>query len=441
MGFTTYDQWMKDTNIGKPRSNNLLRLDDVLKGLNDKAYSGALTRSEFLQLQDALFTWKKTEVGVAGKWESSSHNRNKAVEKLQAWVDANNIDALTRQYDLECKLEQADQVAQKAIADAIRDNTRNIFLGRKLTLKTHKALADVLAVRGALNSFKTNCANVKSTLVGKPPPGLRDQVEQLVIAIFGDAKADEVLGGTTFGDILTSVTPFVASIKTGSQGLFKWIQAAMAYKAKKGLDKANASFAPGDPAAAFDAILRIQQREIDAYKTSASINTVTAVAQAAFAPVDFGTVSGPMLNALNALAQLAQKMFLLALDENEIQAATKLLKTGPYDLSLFKASPLLGCYLIGNSDTSAIINMAVGDYGKTGWMLKVEDMVKKAQPVFDKSRAVIIGSRYEIVDMRTMKGQVVNWNERSLKGLVPSGKITGVIHAVTAKIDAADQSV
>jgi hypothetical protein len=434
VGFTTYEKWISETDTGRPRSPNLQKLDDVLTALNDKAFFGALTAEEFMRLQDALFTWKKTEVGVAGSWASSPHNKNRAIEKLQAWVDANDIAGLTRQYELECKLDQADQLAMKTLADAIRDNTRNMLQGRKLTVKNSAVATDVNGVRGLVSTFKSSSAQAVQGLRGSSQPGLQDKLKEFLAAVFGQVKADDVLGKSTVDDFLAAATPFVSSLKNGGSALVKWIQAALALRNLGSLKNANASFAPGDPAAAFEAIVKIQDRELNAYVNAAAIGTVTAAAQTAFVAVDFGAVSGPSLNAARALALLAQKMFMLARDENETAAATKLLMAGPYDLSLFKASPLLGCYLISNSDTSTVINMAVGDYGKTGWKLTVEEMVKKAQPVFDKSRAVILGSRYEIVGMRGMKGQKNDWNLKALK-VVPSGKIKGVIHSVTSKID------
>jgi hypothetical protein len=87
--------------------------------------------------------------------------------------------------------------------------------------------------------------------------------------------------------------------------------------------------------------------------------------------------------------------------------------------------------------------MAVGDYGRAGWVFEVEAMVKKAKPVFDKSRSVILDARYEIPGFRGMKGTVVDRTAKILgvptpKGkilVVPTGKIQGLKHDVEGKFD------
>ena len=78
--------------------------------------------------------------------------------------------------------------------------------------------------------------------------------------------------------------------------------------------------------------------------------------------------------------------------------------------------------------------MAVGDYGKTGWKFEVEKMVRLAQPVFTKARDVIKDSRFEIASMRGMKGQVTDRTALTL-GILPTGKLDGLISDVTKKID------
>jgi hypothetical protein len=193
------------------------------------------------------------------------------------------------------------------------------------------------------------------------------------------------------------------------------------------------AFAPGDPAAAFDAVLVIMKREIQAYAGSATIYTASATAKAAFTAADFGAISGPILGAAEQLALVVQKIYLFARDWNEMKAANALLLEGRYDLTLFKTCPLVGCYLLANSDTFAVINMAVADYGKTGWKFEVEVMVKRAQPVFDKAREVIRESRYEFAGLQGMKGTVVNRNAKTL-GL-PTGKLDGLLDDITKRVN------
>ena len=91
------------------------------------------------------------------------------------------------------------------------------------------------------------------------------------------------------------------------------------------MGEASGSFAPGDPAAAFDAIMLIQTREVTMYATSASIYTVSATAKAAFTVTAFGVLSVPVLAAAETLALLVQKIYLFARDWNEMKEANVLL--------------------------------------------------------------------------------------------------------------------
>jgi hypothetical protein len=428
----TYEGWMADTAaFGRIRSTHLKALDGALKAyeLAVKNSTGSVLK-EKTALQQALAAWKASE----GDWRNSVRNKLKAIERLDAEVGLVIVGAggLNSRGEV---MDAADVRARKAVADAIKQNTKTMFLGQKLTVKPSKVLADANEVRSALSGFKSTATQVKSAVGGAIQPNLTQQVQGTLVSLFGNATAAEVQAalGPVFSDFLTNVTPFVGTIKSGGQAIVKWGQAAKSLYDKHQMKAVSSSFAPGDPAAAFDAILAIQKREAEMYATSASIHTASAAAKGAFAATDFGAISGPTLGAAESLAVLVQKIYLFARDWNEMGDANKLMASGVADLSLFKTCPLLGCYLIGNSDTSAIINMAVGDYGKAGWTFEVEAMVKKAKPVFDKARSAILDSRYEILGLQGMKGTVVNRKDKTL-GL-PTGKIQGLKHDVEGKFD------
>ncbi|HVS76902.1 MAG TPA: hypothetical protein VHE11_08210 [Steroidobacteraceae bacterium] len=432
----TYDQWMKDTAaFARPRSSELKALDAALKTyeLVVERSSGSVL-AEKQSLQRALEQWKAAQKAKGQDWRSSVRNKLKAVEKLDA--DLGRVIAgaggLNSRGEI---MDSEDARARRIVADAIRQNTRAMFLGQTLSVKNSKALAGLNDVRSAMSSFKSACGNIKSAAGGVTSPGLAQQVQSMLVSLFGEATASQVQEalGPLFAEFLTSVTPFVGAIKSGAKAIQSWGQAAQSLYRKSKIEKGIGSFAPGDPAAAFDAIVRIQQREINSYATSASIYTVSATAKAAFTAADFGAVSGAVLGAAETLALLVQKIYLFARDWNEMREANELLHAGVCDLRLFNSCPLLGCYLIANSDTSAVINMAVGDYGRAGWKFEVEAMVLKAAPAFEKARSVIRESRYEIASMSGMKGAAVDRTAKTL-GL-PTGKLSGLIADVTARID------
>ncbi len=433
----THAVWMKDTaSLGRPRSPELKKLDAALL-----AYEKALENStgsvlsEKKALQQALAEWKEAQEKKGQDWRASVRNKLKAVEKLDAELGAVIMGAGGLNNRGELMIDAEELKAAKLLAEDIRKNTRMMFTGQLLTVKNSKALADLNSVRSAMSSFKSAAGQIKGAASGVVQPNLQQQVQSTLVSLFGDAAAAEVQQalGPVFAEFLTNVTPFVGAIKSGGNALLKWGQAAKALYTKSQMADAAGSFAPGDPAAAFEAILLIQKREVTQYATTASIHTVSAGAKAAFTAADFGALSGPILGAAETLALLMQKIYLFARDWNEMKEVNALLKTGPYDLNLFKTCPLIGCYLIANSNTSHVINIAVGDYGKAGWKFDVEAMLIKAKPVFEKARTVIADSRYELAGMRGMKGQVVDRNAKTLG--IPTGKIHGLVKDVSDKID------
>lgn len=429
----THAQWMKDTAaFGRVRSKELKALDNALM-LYEQALTGSgSVLQEKKNLQNALEAWKAAQKAKGQDWRSSVRNKLKAVEKLDAELGHVIMGAggLSSRGDL--MVDPEEMRARKIIADHIKQNTRTMFMGQKLTMKTSSKFTTANDVRGAVMEFKGKTKAIVDAAKGVAPD--TSAAQTLLVKLFGDLPMPavmEALGGTV-GEFIGNVAPFLGAVKSAGQAAIKWGKVAKGLYDKHGLSKAELSFAPGDPAAAFEAILRIQQREINANLAQAGIYSASAVAKTAFTAADFGGVSGPLLGAAESMALLVQKVYAFARDWIEMREANELLAKGPYDLTLFKTCPLLGCYLIGNSNTSDIINMAVGDYGKTGWMLEVEVMVRKAQPVFEKSREVIRGSRYEIAGMQGMKGVVAD-RKRTTLGL-PTGKLDGAIDDVSAKI-------
>jgi hypothetical protein len=432
----SHELWMKDTAaFARQRSTELQAVDQALKSyeLALQISSGSVL-NEKKALQEKLERWKTAQSAKGQDWHLSVRNKLKSVETLDAELGLIITPSGGLNSRGELMIDPEELRARRLVAEAVKHNTRMMFTGQRLTIKNAKALADVNAVRSAMSTFKTAASKVTS---GAPPAASSDlghRLRTLLTSLFGEAGAGDVEHalGPVFMEFLSSATPFLGVIKSGGQAISKWGQAAKGLYSQSKMKGAERSFAAGDPAAAFDAIVVIQDREIVADATSASIYTAGAAAKAAFTAADFGALSGPLLGAAETFAIVVQKIYLFARDWNETKSANALLDTGALDLGLFKASPLLGCYLVANSDTSSIINMAVGDYGRAGWKFEVEVMVKKAQPVFEKARSIIRGSRFEIVGMRGMKGTVADRTATTLG--VPTGKLGGMITDISTKI-------
>jgi hypothetical protein len=434
-----YDRWMKDTAaFGRVRSTELKAVDTALKSYEQAAISsGGSVLTQRRALQQALEKWKDSQKAKGQDWRSSVRNKLKSVELLDTELGhvIAGVGGLNHRGEL--MIDPAELAAQKVVADAIRKNTATMFKGQKLTVKNTKLLADINDVRKELNSFKNTARQITSGASAASSSGTGTQVSSLLRSLFGEAGIAEVQValGPLYAEVLASVTPFIGAIKSGGSALLNWGKAAKQLYSTHKMKESATSFAPGDPAAAFDAVMLIMNRETTTYASSASIYTVSAGAKAAFTAADFGAMSGPLLGAAEQLALVVQKIYLFARDWNEMKDANELLQQARFDLTLFKANPLVGCYLIANSDTSAVINMAVADFGRPGWKFEVEVVVKKAQPVFSKAREVIRESRFEFAGMQGMKGTVADRTATTLG--IPTGKLAGLLEDVKKRINRA----
>jgi len=431
----SYAQWIKDTAaIGRMRSDELKAIDAALSAYEQAlASSGGSVLPQRRALQQAVERWKQAQKSKGQDWRGSVRNKLKAVERLDSELGAVIVGAGGLNSRGELVVDAAEMEARKLIAIHIRHNTRTLFAGARLSPRATRTASDV---QGAMSNFKSAVQSL-TTVGAAPGPNLNQQLQTLLASLFGSASAAQAQTalGPLFGEFLANVTPFVGAIKSGGMAILKWSQAAKGLYDKSTLASSAGSFAPGDPAAAFEAILRIQQREINQNAASAGIYTTSAAAKAAFTAADFGAVSGPVLGAAETLALLVQTIYVFARDVQEMNEANKLLQSGPLDLTLFRVNPLLGCYLIANSNTSDVINLAVGDYGRPGWKFETEAMVLKAKPVFEKAATVIRDSRFVIPSMNGMKGSAVNRTKKTL-GL-PTGKLDGLVHDVSEKINGA----
>lgn len=413
-----YEDWIRDTYaFGKRRSLELKNVDEALRAYRQASYVGQKSDpARKKSLRTAFDAWKAKQ---KGNWLDSSRNSRKAVKTL-----ADELDGLIHVGAFSPPATKGELDAFKVLAESIKKNTHQMFSGRRLSVRPDKVLADLDGVRSKLSIFKTAVSGIETWADRE---NSENDVRGMLAKLFDDAPLGEVHAalGPVLSEFVSNVAPFWGVIKSGSNAIIAFGQAAKGLYSQHQMAEGEYSFAPGDPASAFEAILKIQEREINKYLITGSTHAIAAATKGAFTMLDFGAISGPAFGAAETLALLVHQTYLFARDWNEMNSANKLLATEAYDLKLFKTCPLLGCYLIGNSDTSHIIHMAVGDYGKPGWMFEVEDMVQKAQPVFLKSRDVIRGSRFRIEGLEDRKGAAVDRNGKTLK-IIPTGKINGI---------------
>ena len=173
----TYAQWMKDTAaFGRSGSKELKAVDETFK-----KYELALENStgsvlnERRALISALQAWKDAQKAKGQDWCTSVRNSKKTVELLDAELGAVIVgkDGLNSRGEL--MIDPAELEARRIVAKAVKENTKIMFLGQKLTVKNTKALSDLSSVRSSLTEFKQQVGQIASPAQATSP-GLSQQV-------------------------------------------------------------------------------------------------------------------------------------------------------------------------------------------------------------------------------------------------------------------------
>jgi hypothetical protein len=384
------EEWMKGTSvIAYPRSPEMKALDEAIRNFKEQSVSSRKA------IETALENWKAKEKKSGQNWTQSRRNKNGTIEKLDEEL-RHVIRARTPE----------ELVAMWEVRKANEQNLKTLFAGKQLVVKNSKAASGTLAIASAASgvekSVKEGMKAAKAAVSGTNPT-------EIVNQLCGGSSS--VLG-TSSSAVLSAFTNAMPLLKVIKGGVT--VASKLANIAKSGwmkyrtAEQARSSFAPGDPAAALDALQQMIGREMretafdaasEALKLGADITALVATAGIA-APVSLVT------DFAQNIGKLCYTVYLFSRDQSEALTVNKYLINGPWDLSLFKYSPLLGCYVLACSTTSAVIAMSVHQYGGAGWQVDAEVMKRKADPLIEKAGELIRGGRYEIPELSHFKGVV-----------------------------------
>ena len=438
----SYDQWMKETySLTSPRSALLKALDAAIKTGDRDAIKVALDR------------WRFDQSRQGKKWQDSVRNGKGSVTQLHRAV--NDHRKLSKE-----ELEAFDYIA-RAQALALQKQ----FLGKTLTFKQGTLAGLANKAGGSWERFKRDAPTVASAAADAGGIALsarkgvveamtgaatlqqggraaavqaaqastsasiqtiKQKVRSFCAELCPGIDVDHVFRALNLGGLETfahTITPFIGAISSGGKALAGWAGvAANAYKLNS-VQGTRYAFAPGDPEAAFDAVVKLMEREIASGSARAGVKTVAFTGKLLGTFADGGALTGPLLGLAELLAEVMQQVVEYVREYKECQAANEMLRIGALNLDLFSVSPVLGCYFLVVQDHSTIINFAIGDYGTPNWMYDVEKLVAKAQAALEKARLCIAASRYEIVGLSNAKGVVgPNWSHRGTLDKITSAK-------------------
>ena len=387
----SHEEWMKGTYVmGYPRSEEMKAIDAALQNFKPQVPSSRKA------IETALEAWKAKEEKSGNHWLDSKRNKSGTIEKLDFEL-----------YHIIRARTPEELTAMRELRRANEENLKTLFAGKQLVVKTSQKASGSAAIATAVNSVEKS---LKSGIKAAKAAAANASPTQIVNALTGGDSS--VLGASQSGVLgtLSKAVPVLSVAKTGvSLALTLKGIADNAWMKYRTAEQARSSFAPGDPSAALDAVLQMIGREMreqafDAGKQAATLATqVTSL-------VLTGGIVAPVMGYVNDFAasvgDLCANIYLFSRDMKEAGIANKYMLNGPWDLSLFKYSPFLGCYVIACSTDSAVIAMSVHQYGKAGWMVDAKRMKEKAAPVMEKAGDLIRSARYEIPELSHTKGVV-----------------------------------
>ncbi|MGO8790185.1 MAG: hypothetical protein ACLQVL_22770 [Terriglobia bacterium] len=433
MNIPTYDQWKVSTSAGitQPRSSLMQALDKAID-----QYNKSKTPDNLWAIKHAFEAWKSSK-GPA--WERSDRNRTGAIKRLS--VELDGLDYRTYQIthmsmaELQA-LEFVHKERTKTIAKLFLDpdghakpvvfkaaNLKNALKEAAGSVKT-KSDEAMVAIREKVSSRPTygpKPFSVKDRITGQgmSPSGGGMGTDLGSDLTTGDkikAKLNEMVQKFFQVDSLTmlgplagiimeivakcsaSAAPVIGHISDGVSAIGQWIDVGVGYYDKGTISRCSYSIEMGAPAAAFAALEKLLQSEIDHAAIGAGISSTSFVVKTGLVFADGGAISGPVVGAVTALANIAHYLYLLGMEYRATRDANAALAAGHLDITLFDTYPLMGCYLLNCATLSDIIPIKC--FGTPGWKEYIANMKKNAvDRIIDKSMALIDKSPWEIQGM------------------------------------------
>ena len=428
MNIPTYEQWKKDTTLGitKPRSKVLQALDAAIE-----KYNKAKNQDNLWAIKNAFEDWKRSK-GPA--WDRSERNKNNVITKLAFQLD--QLDYRTYQIT---HMSIEELRALEYMKSERTQGHHETLPGRERPCETRGAQGSESAesldesARRRENQIRRGVAVLKSkfssqpaapkpfvvTGMGTAPGGgamgvnlgknqtVKDMIQaklQEMVQKFFEVDSIALLGPltslvlTVVAECAASAAPVIGHIKDGIAVVDDWVDVGLGLYHQNTISRCSYSIELGAPAAAFAALEKLLKDQTQHSAISAGINTTSFAAKTGLLFADGGAISGPVVGAVNALAQIAHTLYLLGMEYRATKDANAALAAGHLDITLFETYPLMGCYLLNCATLSDIIPIKC--FATPGWKDYIEHMKKGAiDNILKQSSALIDKSPWEIKDM------------------------------------------
>jgi hypothetical protein len=219
-----------------------------------------------------------------------------------------------------------------------------------------------------------------------------------VIPLLGDALHQVQKEVTAF----LSCIPCLGSIESGAKAVWYFGNAAERAWTSHKVEQNSAVIRAGDPRAACLAVGEIIDRARNENLVKGSINATHAAATAGMFFVDGGAISGPVAGAAKTAANICQSLYLWARDIKEMIKGNEALGDAEeMNADVFKISPILGAYLVTESNTSDLLSFMISDIGLPQWMSKIEMLLPQLNYVQNEAGKLIRGGRLKLNGLET----------------------------------------
>lgn len=395
-----YAQWIKDTsaNILTPRSSKLKAVDDAIQ-----QYEKTKAEKDLWRVKNAFEDWKRDH---GSNWETSVRNRTQAATKLNTALSKL---ADYRTYQI-THFTMPELLALSTVAKERKKAIGKIFEDKEVTFKAAK-LKDQLKVtaqkiketaeEGAADLRKKGKISLPKTGSGQPASNVaRQKMEDMVKDMFSVDSLDKLgsLGGTIttiIGHCAVSIPPVVGHVKDGYDLFTGWAKVGSDLYRQYNISERAYTIDTGAPSAAFDGLKSCLEDETKNEAIAASRATASFALKTGLAFVDGGAISGPVVGAVNALADFAHKIYLLATEWKATKAINQALTSGQLDIRLFHGYPLMGCYFLVSATLSDLI--PIDSFGTPGWMDYIENLHRHGfEQIYKSSVDLIEKSPWEI---------------------------------------------
>ena len=413
-------RWMKYTYGGLTsiRSGQLKAIDAALS-----TYHGAPTQENRDRLSKAIVAWMQKE---GPGWKSSVRNKYHAVDDLHK--QAMGIPVPPRDADAIVGFSYVRAESKVIVDELFRGKTMEWRPWILPKLANEKFGFTLNSAQAAKNSeiLSSNQGGVGTKAMEIAQKAFDTLVPYTVAGEVGMALARVM--PDFMKEFAASMVPFAGLVATGATTVYSGCQAIHSeYLIRDARMHQTRSLSTDDPAAAIMALIRLLERERNAFAYSATVGTATFAGQLAGVLVDGGTATTAAIGLAGNAAKLANIIRIIVEDVREKNIANQRMRSMQVTSKIFDECPLVGAYLILCVPTSVMLNTIFDRVSEHGWRGDVERTVQRHLiPLQTQARRVVTENRFVIPALSNYPGMFVR-NEAKLEEMEERKGKTGMV--------------